>query len=253
MKTDISKFTPLFTMRRTVTDSDVDFHRRQKLSSMFGMFQDIAALHAANLGASVNRLHDELNVAWILMRIRTEITRYPTLAQNLIVETWPQAPRALYERDYIIRDTKGNTLVKAAAIWVIMNLGTREIKRDKFLDYRGVEIKTERAIDKGIGRLKSIEKSKLVYEKKIKFSDVDYNIHVNNAKYVDYVMDAFTFDDHRRQELKALEMHYINEIGPDENMQIKRKRLGSEKDYVEGMRKADKALVFNALVEWREI
>ena len=252
MKTHQPEPVPLFTMRRTITDSDVDFHRRQKLSSMFGMFQDIAAMHAANLGGSVERLHNELNVAWILMRVRAEIDKYPTLAQELIVETWPQAPRALYERDYILRDTEGNVLVRAAAIWVIMNLGTREIKRDKFLDYYGIEMKKERAIDKGIGRLKPIEKAKLIYDKKIKYSDVDYNIHVNNAKYVDYVMDAFTFDEHRKYELKALEMHYINEIGPDENMQIKRRRLSEGKDYVEGMRKSDKALVFNALVEWEE-
>jgi len=244
------KPTSLFTMERHVTDSDVDFHRRQKFSSMFGMFQDIAALHAANLGAAVNWLQSEMNVAWVLMRMRVEVDKYPVLAQDLCVETWPQAPRALYERDYIIRDTEGKPLVRAAAIWVIMNLGTREIKRDKFLDYCGIEIKKERAIDSGIGRLKPIEKAGLAYEKKIKYSDVDYNIHVNNAKYVDYVMDAFSFDEHRKRELKALEMHYVNEVGPDETMLIKRKSLSNGKDYVEGMRKTDKNLVFNALVEW---
>ena len=250
MDKQLSEPTPLYTMERQVTDSDADFSRRQKLSSMFGMFQDIAALHAENLGASVDWLHREMNVAWILMRVRVEIDKYPMLAQDLLVESWPQAPRALYDRDYIIRDTEGNVLVRAVSTWVIMDLCTREIKRDRFIDYRGIEVKKDRAIGKGMGRLKPVGKTKLLYEKKIKFSDIDYNLHVNNAKYVDYVMDAFTFREHRKRELRALEMHYVNEIGPAELMQIKHKTLNAGTDYVEGMRKSDKALVFNALVEW---
>ena len=248
----MTKPTPLYTMQSSVQDSDTDFRRRQKLSSMFRMFQDIAALHAANLGASVKRLHEELNVAWILMRVRIEIDRYPVLSQELTVETWPQAPRALYDRDYMLRDLENNALVRAASTWVIMDLGTREIKRDKFLDYCGLEMNKERSLGRSLGKLKQVPNAKLAYEKRIQFSDVDYNIHVNNAKYVDFVMDAFSFDEHRKGVIKAFEINYVNEIGPGEVIHIKRKPLGDGIEYVEGMRKIDKALVFNAIAEWED-
>ena len=239
----------LYKMERHITDSDVDLARRQKLSSMFGMFQDIAALHAANLGAAVDWLHKELNVAWILMRIRAEIDDYPMLAQDVIVETWPQEPRPLYERDYVIRSREGNALVRAASTWVIIDLGTREIKRDRFLDYFGVEMIKDRALDKSIGRIKHIEKARPVYAKEVKFSDVDYNIHVNNAKYVDFIMDCFSFEEHRSRSIKAIEVNFINEIGPGETLSFKRKKINYSKDYIEGKRKTDSVYVFNALVE----
>jgi len=247
-----SKAAPVLKVDSLITSTDTDMQRRQKPSSMFGMFQDIAAAHARDLGADVRWLKEEMNRAWILMRIRLEIDIYPELGQSVTLETWPQDPRALYERDYIIRDLDGTPLVRASSTWIIMDLKTREIKRDRFLDYHGIETKKERAIEGGVGRLKPIEGARPIYEKLIMYSDIDYNHHVNNAKYVDFIMDVFPYGNHIKRDIKAIEVHYINEIGPEEVLFIRRKRIDLWKDYVEGVRKSDHGLVFNAIVEWRE-
>jgi len=241
---------PVYTIKRLITDTDADIRRRQKLSSMFAMFQDIAAMHAENLGAGVNWLYKELNVAWILMRIRVEIDKYPVLADEVTVETWPQKPRALYERDYRILDKFGIPYVRAASTWVIMNLATREIKRDSFLDYFNIEILKERAINKIPGRLKPIKDADAVYEKEIKYSDVDYNGHVNNAKYVDFIMDAYPIEEHLNRDIKAIEVHYVSETSPGKTLVFRKKPLSENSDYIDCMRKDDEALVFSALVEW---
>ena len=247
----MSQAVPILQKQRIITATDTDLEQRLRPSSMFSMFQDIAAEHAGNLGADVKWLRNELNLAWILMRIRVEIDDYPVLAQEVLVETWPQKPRALYDRDYTIRDADGNALVRAASTWIIMNLGTREIKRDKFLDYFGVEIKKDRAIEGGVGKLKPLEGAEVVYEKEIRFTDVDYNHHVNNAKYVDFIMDAFSFEEHGKRDVKALEMHYINEAEPEDTILIRRIKMDGAKDYLDGIRKADGVSVFNALIEWK--
>ena len=217
---------------------------------MFGMFQDIAALHAATLGGEVNWLRDEKNVAWILMRIRVEVDRYPVLAQNVIVETWPQPQQGLYERDYTISSKDGEVLVRAAALWVIINLETRDITREKFCDYEGLDMRKERVFGRGVGRRKPLEGAEPSYEKEIKFSDIDYNVHVNNAKYVDFVMDIFSIEEHRAREIKAIEMHYTTEISPGDVLVLRRKILDEKTDYIDGVRKADGSTVFNGLLEW---
>ena len=249
--------TSIYTMEKIVTDTEADFSRRQKLSSMFGYFQDIAAFHSAELGASVERLYKELNVAWILLKMRVEIDEYPVLAEELYVDTWPQSPRALYERDYVIRRRSGETLVRAVSTWVIMNLETREIKRDKFLDYQNIEICKDRAVEKGVGRQRRIEGAEPVYEKHIGYSDVDYNCHVNNAKYIDYIMDAIPFEKHREKMIKAIEVYYVNELSPDSELVVASSQMEKgadcpedlEKIYIEGVRKSDDTVVFYAVVE----
>ena len=248
----INEAIPVYTIESLITATDTDMDNRQRPSAMFGLFQDIAAMHAGNLGADVRWLRNELGLAWILMRIRLEIDQYPMLGQEVTVETWPQEPRALYERDYMICDTERNVLARAASTWVIMDLGTREIKRDKFLDYCGIETKKERALGGSVGRLRSVPDAETVYEKEIKFSDVDYNYHTNNAKYVEYVMDVFPFEDYKRRELRAIEVHYINETGPGDTLLIRLKNLEEGKDYVDGVRKSDGTPVFYALAEWRD-
>jgi len=244
---------PVFTINSLITSTDTDMYKRQRPSSMFGVFQDIAAAHARNLGGDVRWLREELDLAWILMRIRLEIDSYPMLGQELKVETWPQDPRALYERDYRVSDTDGKTLVRAASTWIIMNLSTREIKRDKFLDYFGIETIKERAIEGGVGRLKPIEGAETVYEKNIKYSDIDYNWHVNNARYVDFIMDIYPIEVYKKLEVKAIEVHYVNEMSSGEDVLIRRRCMDDGKDYVDGVRKSDGGSVFNALVEWREL
>jgi len=244
---------PVFSIDSIITSTDTDMYRRQKPSSMFGVFQDIAAAHARNLGADVRWLREEMDLAWILMRTRVEIDKYPMLGQEIVVETWPQDPRALYERDYVMKDTDGNTLVRAVSTWIIMNLSTREIKRDKFLDYFGIETKKERAIMGGVGRLKPMPGVENILEKEIRFSDIDYNLHLNNAKYVDIIMDTFPYDVYVKNELEAIEVHYINEIGPGETLCIRMLKVDDYKYYIEGIRKADNNMVFNSIVEWRKI
>jgi acyl-ACP thioesterase len=235
-----------------VTDTDADFARRLKPSAMFGYFQDIAAFHAASLGASVERLYKELNVAWILLKVRVEIDEYPMITEELLVDTWPQTPRALYERDYTIRRKSGEVLVRAASTWVIMNLETREIKRDKFLDYKNLEMRKDRAIERGVGRQRRVEGAVPVYNKDIEYSDVDYNCHVNNARYIDYIMDAIPFEEHREKTIRAIEVYYVNELSPGNEIVLAKRAMetdGPEKLYIEGVRKADDAVVFYAVVE----
>jgi acyl-ACP thioesterase len=141
-------------------------------------------------------------------------------------------------------------------MWVIMDLAAREIKRDKFLDYFGLEMLKERALGKGVGRLRPAAGAELVCEKEMKFSDIDYNRHVNNAKYVDFIMDSFSYDFHQENEVKAFEIHYINEIGAGDALLLRRSQMESENGnlsfYIDGVRGADGMSVINAVVEWGE-
>jgi len=242
--------TNLYKMPRTITDTDVDFARKQKLSSVFGYFQDIAALHAENLGGGVEWLKNELQVAWVLVRVRVEIDEYPRYEDKVIVETWPQTPKALYERDYRIVREDGTVLVRAASVWVIMDLKTREVKRNQFLDYKGIEINKDRALGGGFPRLKPIDGAKFVYEKAARYSDLDYNSHVNNAKYVDIALDTIPMDDYRKGHPKAFEIHYSQEAGAGDILDIKTKNLDDGRLYIEGIRKQDAAEVFLATVEF---
>ena len=245
---------PVWRTQHFLADTDADFAQRLKLSSAFGFFQDISAAHASNLGGDVEWLRDELGVAWILMRMRVEVTKYPRIRDTITVETWPQKPRALYERDYVIYDAEENSLMRAASTWIIMNLKDRSIVREKILDYRGAEMWTKRSLGRSLGKLRPVSGAAPVFEKLIGYSDVDYNGHLNNARHVDFIMDSIPFSEHKKREIRALEINYLNELVPGDTLELRRAADPADEavSHFEGVRKEDGESVILADIEWAD-
>ena len=120
---------PVYEKQYHVGLGDVDFQKKLKISALFNFFQDIASLHAEDLGVGIDRLMNGYGVTWVLTRIRVDINRMPHLGEDIIIETWPQLPKRLeFDRDFKVRDSSDNILALAASTWIILDIGTRELK-----------------------------------------------------------------------------------------------------------------------------
>lgn len=230
---------------------DVDFQKQLKLSTLFSYLQDVASLASINLGFGIHTLEQEYGVAWILMRIRVDIIRYPVWDEEITIETWPLEPKKLeFERDFIVRDHEGNIIVQAVSTWVIMDLNQRKLKRTAFIGFTSPEIVTERAIDCTLGKLKHSGQLETSYKKVIGYSDIDFNGHLNNSKYVDYIMDCFKMEEHEQYDVKTVEVNFINEaMAGDAIMLYKDTSSDTNQVYIEGVNEQDQRIVFKAKAE----
>lgn len=231
---------------------DVDFNKEMKLSSLFSYFQDVAGLAVDELGIGINTLQSKFNVMWALIRIRVDIIQMPVWYEDITIETWPQSPKRLeFERDYIVRDMDGNIMVKAVSTWVIMDVDTRRLQPSKVIAIDYPPFKEERAIDCKLGKFKDFGHLELAYKKDIKYSDLDVNGHLNNAKYVDYITDCFSFDGHKKYIVKSCEVSYISEALPGDTITLYRdlSALESGLIYVEGKNKDNDSTFFKAQAE----
>ncbi|UJL46041.1 acyl-ACP thioesterase [Virgibacillus sp. NKC19-16] len=231
---------------------DVDFKQKLKLSTLFSYFQEVASLASAQLGAGIDVLANNYGVAWILMRIRVEIDRMPEWKEEFTIETWPQEPGKLeFERDYIVRDQDGAPIIRAVSVWVIMDLEERKVKRASHIQLEYPSVLKERAIDYKLKKLKSPGSLETAYHKVIGYSDIDFNGHLNNSKYVDYMLDCFPLEDHQTHETKAIEVNFNHEALPGETIILKNGI--SETDpglvHIEGMNENNQKVVFKAQVE----
>lgn len=231
---------------------DVDFKRELRLSTLFGYFQDVANLAAADLGIGIDSLLDQYGVAWVLTRIRVDINRNPKLDEEIVIETWPQEPGKLeFERDYIVRDKSGEIIIRAISVWVLMDVEKRRLKRSDAIDFSFSEINTERAIDAEVSKLKGSENLETAYHKAIGYSDIDFNGHLNNSRYVDYIMDCFRVEEHRDYHVGSLEVNYVNEVLPGETLLLKKDLSAVSEGYImiEGLREKDEKVVFRSRVK----
>ncbi|MFA1822322.1 acyl-[acyl-carrier-protein] thioesterase [Virgibacillus oceani] len=242
----------LFKKRYHVDLSDVDFEKKLKLSTLFSYFQDAASDAAVNLGAGINKLQASHGVAWIIMRIRVDITRLPKWGEEIVIETWPLEPKRLeFERDFLVKDQNGDVIIRAISSWVVMDLEERKLKRTESIGLTYPDNIEERAIDGKLGRLRKNGPLETAYKRMIGYSDVDFNGHLNNTKYVDFMLDCFPIEAHMKSSVKSLEVNFVNEVLPGETIVLYKdtSKRDENRYYIEGMNENSSRTVFKAMAE----
>lgn len=238
----------IYKTKHRIEISDVDFMKKLRLSILFRYFQDIASLHAEKLGVGIETLEKERRLAWILMRMRVEIVRMPIWDEEITLETWPQEPRLFCERDYYVKDAEGKIIIRAASVWAIFDMKARKLSRDK-ITYEGLgTIVKERAIENKKRPPNPPGQFEPAYKKVVGYSDVDMNGHLNNSRYIDYIMDCFSLEGHQKYQVKAIEVDYLNEALPGDSLVLYKNMsaLDSNVVYIEGIREKDKKTSFKA-------
>jgi acyl-ACP thioesterase len=186
------------------------------------------------------------------MRIRVDIERNPAWNEEITIETWPQPPKKYeFERDYIVRDADGNIIIRAISIWIIFDIKTRELRKSELIAIDYPPFPAERAIDCRLRKLKPFGELNIAYKKAIGYSDVDFNGHINNSRYIDFIMDCFSVENHKHYGVRSIEVDYINEAMPGETLVIRRdiSALSSNRIYIEGVNEMGDKVVFKAEVE----
>ncbi|NLM09643.1 MAG: acyl-ACP thioesterase [Clostridiaceae bacterium] len=240
---------PLYKNNYTIGYRDVDFNKNLRLSSLFGYFQDTASMNVEKLGIGVDTLLERYSISWVLTKILVEINRIPAWNEKITVETWPHKPKKYeFDRDYRVRDEKGNVIVSAISNWVLLDINTREIKKSEIIssDYPVFPFIEERALDSRIRKLRPFGQLEAVYRKVIGYSDTDVNGHINNAKYIDYIMDCFSIEDHKKHTVKSIQVNYIKEVFPGDALVIFKDISKANLIYIEGVNEADQKPAFSA-------
>lgn len=245
----------IYTKKYHVDYGDSDYYKKLKLSSLFNYLQDIASLHSENLGIGIDAIHQKHGVAWVMVRIMVEIERMPYWNEDIIVETWPNEPKKLeFERSFIVRDLEDRVLVRAISSWVIMDIQKREIRKTELIRIDYPPLPDYMAINKRMGKLKPMGELSFVYDKKIGYSDIDINGHLNNSKYIDYITDCFSIEKHGMYNIDSVQVSYISEALAGDTIKFYKdiSALDSEEQssvYVEGVAETDGRIYFKSTIK----
>ena len=218
--------------------SDVDFQYHIKLSALANKFQDLANIASQALGLGFETIYKAFGVVWALVRMRVDIERLPTLGETIKIQTWAPKPKSLqFDRDFIVLDENGDIIIRAVSAWVLIDYQSRRIRKASTViheDYQDPGL--ERAIDCVLGRFKAQGELNKKYQKVIGYSDIDLNGHLNNSKYVDFIMDCFSLEEHQKYRVKSLEVSFVNEAlaGDTLTMYEDRSRMNEQMVYIEG-------------------
>ena len=162
-------------------------------------------------------------IAWILAEWRVEIIRTPRYNDVINIETWISdgSAAAHSNREFLLSDEHGGVLVKAAAKLTLFDLKeNRIIKTDRAIleRYRpeGSSVFSEKA-----HRLIPAESfsSETVFP--LRRSDIDYNGHVHNTSYLNFVFDILPENAVQSFDIAKVRIAYKRPIKLGDNTIIK--------------------------------
>lgn len=157
-------------------------------AAMLRLFQDAADAHGHLMGVGFEAML-ERKLLWVVTQIRFQVTAELRPGQAVSITTWPlPATRLGFERNYLIQDENGQTLVKGTSLWTVIDTETRRMAIGADL-YPDGEFCLDKTFPERARRLRDFEApaacTVIPGEEYI-----DCNGHVNNTYYAAFAETA---------------------------------------------------------------
>ncbi len=190
---------------------EVDCCNRLSILSAFNYMQEAASRHAEALGVSIHQLLAE-NKTWLLSRLKINISDYPGWNDRIRVNTWSSgAQQSFALRDFELTDTDHRPFAKALSAWLVIDLQRRRpIRIGPFLE-RLKPIEGRHILDGGLDKLPPLKQHTHEIRFVVRYSDLDINQHVNNVKFVEWVIESLPPAVLNSMILKELEINFLAE------------------------------------------
>ena len=170
---------------------EIDFKGRLLVTSLINYFADVATKHSEAIGGSLKYLKEK-GIAWVLYKACSFKKFYAY-------------------RTFHVMDEEGNVIAYANSLWILIDVSRRKILRitqDMYKMY-GINGKSEYLID--IKKIKLPEKFSIEKSFEVRYSDIDTNRHVNNVKYVDWIIETIPLDIVLNYSIENLNITYEKE------------------------------------------
>ena len=193
---------------------DVDSTNKLTIAAAYNYCQEVAGNHAQALGVGADYMMAN-GIVWILSRMSAVLHRRPAHGDTISVRTWPRGTEKLFAiRDYELRDEAGAVVGSARSAWLIVDAATFRPRRPEAL---AEGLPTNEGLDALADGAKSISGSEgleKIMDRSVAYSDLDYNGHMNNARYAQWVQDAVDPEPLSKAVTIRLDINYLAELKP---------------------------------------
>jgi len=211
------------TNRFTIRTAEVDMFDRLKLSSLFLMMQEVAARHASMYGFGFDDLVKQ-QTFWVLSRVKVAILQMPMAETVINIKTWPRGVDKLFAlRDFVFTDASDNYIGAATTSWLVVDRQSLRPRRPDIL--KELTYPHEAALGEEASRLTSHEHAAYSHSVTARFSDIDINRHVNNSRYIDWMLDALTPEEMPYRDF-SFEVNFCHQLAMDETINLYQFKTG---------------------------
>lgn len=182
-----------------------------KYTDLCNLLQLTAAAHSELGGISFTDMQ-EFNQAWVLSRMRVEITELPKWRDVITVKTWINSLKNSRSVRALEIYVNGKKIVGSETFWAVFNTQTRRPEA-LALPYRHFDLFPDnKATQLGFSKIELNPIKETVFEKTVYLSDLDIVNHVNNVKYLEWCLDLIAEKTILEQKIVSFEMNFLKEL-----------------------------------------
>jgi len=182
-----------------------------KISLLMQHLQEIATLHAEELGFGPARLND-IGVYWALSNIRIEFDRFSKWPEVVTIKTWPSGySRLIATREFVGKDQSGCELFRAGSQWMILGKDSNRPKNLSRLNL-GIPPTGQKVIQGEMKRLEPKNDYSQVERIRVSHNSIDMNGHVNNTEYIRWGIDSLRGKFKLKGNIRFVHATYLAEV-----------------------------------------
>ena len=199
---------------------DTDCNRAVRPTPILTYFEETSNLHMIAVGEPLDKIRDKAGLGFILSRLTMKFYKPLEAYKNIKVETWTSEGRAFSTiRSFRLLD--GDSVVaEAYTLWALVDINERKPVKISSYDFGfsheppvEVDAPSRVAFPKDI----TLEK---VGERKIFYSDCDYNMHMNNTRYPDMLCDFLPSPENMK--VSSMTLSFVREAAMGHTLSVYR-------------------------------
>ena len=190
-----------------------------KYTDLCNLLQLTAAAHSELGGISFSDMQ-EFNQAWVLSRMRVEISKLPKWKDTVTIKTWINTlenSRSVRALEVYVNGIK---VIGSETFWAVINTEKRRPEALE-LPYEHFEIFPEnKATEKSFSKIQLLDNKEEVFDKVVVLSDLDIVNHVNNVKYLEWCLDFVPSELIINKKIDSFEMNFMKELSLKDAVKI---------------------------------
>lgn len=217
-----------FRQNFSIRSYEIGADRTASIETLMNHLQETALNHVKSAGLMDDGFGatpemSKRNLIWVVAKMHVFVEKYPSWADVVQVDTWVgSSGKNGMRRDWHVIDCQtGETLVRATSVWVMMNKKTRKLS--KMPDEVRAEIgpyfiERTAVIDEDSRKLPKLDDDTAQYVREgltPRWADLDVNQHVNNVKYIGWILESAPNSILESHELAGMTLEYRRECGRD--------------------------------------
>ena len=222
----------VFRQNFSIRSYEIGADRSASIETVMNHLQETALNHVKSAGLLENGFGStpemfKKNLIWVVARMQVVVDKYPTWGDVVEVDTWvSQSGKNGMRRDWLVRDCNtGEIVTRASSLWVMMNKLTRRLSKIPD-EVRGeIEpyfVNSDPVIPEDSRKLTKLDDKTADYVRSgltPRWSDLDVNQHVNNVKYIGWILESAPAGMMESHKLKSMTLEYRRECGRDSVLQ----------------------------------